>query len=54
MRSIIVTIVQKDIELISISRKTKLIWFYLCLVYNNFEIVISKGYDKQYEQISTP
>lgn len=55
MRSTItINIVQKDIELICISGTTKYFSSYPYLIYNNFEVVICKGYDKQYEQISIP
>lgn len=53
MKSIITTnIFTKNIELICISESMKHISSYPCLIYNNFQLVICKGYDKQYEQIS--
>lgn len=50
-----INIIQKDIKLICISGHTKHFSSYPCLIYNyNFGIVICKGYNKQYEQISIP
>lgn len=47
MKSTITTnILTKYIELIYISGNIKLISSYPCLIYNNFEIIIGKAYEK--------